>query len=329
METNILQVLYVVQLLLYIVISKNSTISGINNHDQATFPTFWEVTNGKLKFLSDLGLNDAKGADALSMDEISIILNHKTLDSTTPERLLYRIYFYNALLLGIRGKEHSVLLLEKKGRWRFQVYIYRSKTNQRGAFGNADPEFYLQEMGEEDALSSGIWFKRNHIGFNRLKSFMRTICISVGLNISNRKIIPHTGRKTMVQALESIGESTLNIRKQSRHKSDESLRPYLLTGEKDQLRMMENLAEKITGNDNKSRKKFQEITTNLNNSNETSEFDNNNNTFKRASQDNETSESSESYEITKKIQLTISQDELAKIIQSGVLTDSDFNIKLV
>lgn len=31
----------------------------------------------------------------------------------------------------------------------------------------------------------------------------------------------------------------------------------------------------------------------------------------------------------KKIQLTISQDELAKIIQSGVLTDSDFNIKLV
>ncbi|PKY40259.1 hypothetical protein RhiirA4_453594 [Rhizophagus irregularis] len=335
-----------------------------NQYSATTFPTFWKVTNGKLKFLSDLGLNDAKGANALSMDEISIILNHKTLDSTIPERLLYRIYFYNALLLGIRGKEHSVLLLEdfkKREDGGFTVYIYRSKMNQRGAFGSrgkadkilipyneeiiqhydkyislrpkdADPEFYLQEMGEEDALSSGIWFKRNHIGFNRLKSFTRTICISVGLNISNRKIVPHTGRKTMVQALESIGKSTLNIRKQSRHKSDESLRPYLSTGEKDQLRMMENLAEKITGNDNKSRKKFQEITTNLNNSNETSEFDNNihpryseahglkvkihytrvNCTFKRASQDNETSESSESYEITKKIQLTISQDETSK-----------------
>ncbi|PKC56222.1 hypothetical protein RhiirA1_474305 [Rhizophagus irregularis] len=245
-------------------IMKNSTISGINIHDQATFPAFWEVTNGKLKFFSDLGLNDAKGADALSMDEISIILNHKTLDSTTSERLLYRIYFYNALLLGIWGKEHSVLLLEdfkKREDGGFTVYIYRSKTNQRGAFGSrgkadkilipyneeiiqhydkyislrpkdADPEFYLQEMGEEDALSSGIWFKRNHIGFNRLKSFMRTICISVGLNISNRKIVPHTGRKTMVQALES---------------------------EKDQLRMMENLAEKITGNDNKNFKKLQPI----------------------------------------------------------------------
>lgn len=61
---------------------------------------------------------------------------------------------------------------------------------------------------------------------------MKTICISVGLNISNRKIVPHTGRKTMVQALKS----TLNLRKQSRHRSDESLRPYLSTGEKDQLR---------------------------------------------------------------------------------------------
>ncbi|RGB36412.1 hypothetical protein C1646_666987 [Rhizophagus diaphanus] len=117
---------------IYCHLMKYFTISGINIHDQATFPTFWEVTNGKLKLLSDLGLNDAKG---------------------------------------IQGKEHSVLLLED--------------------------------------------FKKREDG-----------------------------------------------------------------GEKNQLRMMENLAEKITGNDKKSCKKFQKITTNLNNSNETSEFDNNNNTFK-------------------------------------------------
>ena len=135
-----------------------------------------------MKFLSDLGLNDAKGADALSMDEILTILNHKILDGSTPERLLYRIYFYNTLLLGIRGKEHFALLLEdfkKRDDGGFTVYIYRSKTNQRGAFGNrgkadkilipyneeiiqyynryislrpknADPEFYLQEMKDED-----------------------------------------------------------------------------------------------------------------------------------------------------------------------------------
>lgn len=70
---------------LYRHLIKNSAITGINIHNQATFPTFWEVTNGKIKFLSDLGLNDARGADALTMDEISIILNHKILDGTIPE----------------------------------------------------------------------------------------------------------------------------------------------------------------------------------------------------------------------------------------------------
>lgn len=88
---------------------------------------------------------------------------------------------------------------------------------------------------------------------------MRTICINVGLNIKNRKIVPHTGRKTMIQALESIGETTLNIRKQSRHRSDESLRPYLSTGEKDQLQMMENLAEKITNENSKKTQKRNNI----------------------------------------------------------------------
>ncbi|CAB4443730.1 unnamed protein product [Rhizophagus irregularis] len=333
---------------------KNSVITGLDLHNQATFPTFWEVINGKIKFLSDLGLNDAKGADALTTDEISTILNHKILDGTTPERLLYRVYFYNAILLGI------------------QVYIYHSKTNQRGAFGSrgkadkilipyneeiisyyekyislrprdADPEFYLQEKDDEDAFFSGIWYKRNHVGLNRIKSLMRLICVNSGLNISNRKIVPHTGRKTMVQTLESLGETTLNIRKQSRHRSDESIRPYLSTGEKEQLRMMEHLAESLTSDNSKSRQKFQEITQSSNNtiiSNKASKFNANNGTFKRASQIYQKSKDDETQKITNNndetqkttsnsIQLTISQDQLTKIIQSGALSNSDFNIKLV
>lgn len=65
------------------------------------------------------------------------------------------------------------------------------------------------------------------------------ICVNVGLNNDNRKIVPHNSRKTMIQALESLGETTLNIRRQSHHRSDESLCPYLSTGEKEQLQMME------------------------------------------------------------------------------------------
>jgi hypothetical protein len=163
-------------------LSKNSIITNVNIHDRTMFPTFWEVINGKIKFLSDLGHNDAKGANALSIDEISTILNHKMLDGSTPERLLYRVYFYNAIFLGIRGNEHFALLLEdfkKREDGGFTVYIYRSKTNQQGAFGNrgradkviipynkeviqyydryislcpkkADPEFYLHEMSDDN-----------------------------------------------------------------------------------------------------------------------------------------------------------------------------------
>ncbi|CAB4435555.1 unnamed protein product [Rhizophagus irregularis] len=312
---------------------KNSVITGLDLHNQATFPTFWEVINGKIKFLSDLGLNDAKG---------------------------------------IRGKEHSTLLLEdfvKREDGGFTVYIYRSKTNQRGAFGSrgkadkilipyneeiisyyekyissrprdADPEFYLQEKDDEDAFFSGTWYKRNYVGLNHIKSLMRLICVNSGLNISNRKIVPHTGRKTMVQTLESLGETTLNIRKQLRHRSDESIRSYLSTGEKEQLRMMEHLAESLTSDNSKSRQKITQSSNNTIISNKASKFNANNVTFKRASQIYQKSKDDETQKITNNndetqkttsnsIQLTISQDQLTKIIQSGALLNSDFNIKLV
>ncbi|CAG8740341.1 9131_t:CDS:1, partial [Funneliformis mosseae] len=43
------------------------------------------------------------------------------------------------------------------------------------------------------------------------------------------KIVSHIGRKTIIQALKSFGESIFNIQKQLHHKSDKSLRSYLST----------------------------------------------------------------------------------------------------
>ncbi|CAB4442045.1 unnamed protein product [Rhizophagus irregularis] len=180
---------------------KNSAITGLNLHNQATFPTFWEMAQ----------------------------------------------YQNDCYIIGFVKREDEG----------FTVYIYRSKTNQRGAFGsrgnadkilipynkeiisyyekyisscprNADFEFYLQEKDDEDSC--------------------------------NRKIVSHTGRKIVVQTLESLGETTLNIRKQSRHRSNESIRPYLSTGKKEQLHMMEHLAESLISDNSKSQQKFQEIT---------------------------------------------------------------------
>jgi len=51
------------------------------------------------------------------------------------------------------------------------------------------------------AIQTGNWFKRYHIGEVRLKKLMKEICIMTEINLDNRKITNHAGRKTMVQAL--------------------------------------------------------------------------------------------------------------------------------
>ena len=74
---------------------------------------------------------------------------------------------------------------------------------------------------------------------------MKEICIMTEINLKNRKITNHAGRKTMVQALQYLGQDTKSIRYQSRHKSDQGLQPYVLPHDQKQLDMMNTLADKI------------------------------------------------------------------------------------
>jgi len=159
----------------------NSAIKGVDIQQESLFPNLWKVFNGKIKYLSDLGLNEPKGSDALTVNEIIQILNHQKMDSSNPKRLLYRIFFYNAILLGLRGGEHSSLMIDdfkKRSDGGFDVWIFRSKANQRVNTNhrgkgeklilpnnsilindydkyinlrpvNAEPNFYLQEVDEE------------------------------------------------------------------------------------------------------------------------------------------------------------------------------------
>ncbi|CAB4432980.1 unnamed protein product [Rhizophagus irregularis] len=90
----------------------NSAIKGVDVQQESFFPNLWKVFNRKIKYLSDFGLNEPKGSDALIVDEIIQILNHQKMDSSTPRRLLYRIFFYNAILLGLCSDEHSSLMVD-------------------------------------------------------------------------------------------------------------------------------------------------------------------------------------------------------------------------
>jgi len=46
---------------------------------------------------------------------------------------------------------------------------------------------------------------------------MREICRLTGINLVNRKITNHGGRKTMIQGLQAAGISREQVRLQSRH----------------------------------------------------------------------------------------------------------------
>ena len=68
------------------------------------------------------------------------------MDGSIPERLLRWIFFYNAIILGLRGSEHSLIKannFKKRKNRGFDVYIYHSKTNQRGLNDNGKAEILI------------------------------------------------------------------------------------------------------------------------------------------------------------------------------------------
>ncbi|RGB43872.1 hypothetical protein C1646_749297 [Rhizophagus diaphanus] len=82
-------------------------------------------------------------------------------------------------------------------------------------------------------------------GSDALTKLMKEICIMIEINLNNRKIMNHAGRKTMVQALQYLGQDTDCIRHQSQHKSDQRLQSYVLPHNQQQLDMMTSLVNEI------------------------------------------------------------------------------------
>jgi len=161
-------------------LQENSKIKAIDLYNDSRFRVIKQVVDGKIRFLSNNGKGETKGSDSLEADEITQILNHRLLDGSTPERLLRRVFFINAIYLGLRGGEHALLNATdfvKCDDGGYNVFIYCSKNNQRGFTENrgkadklilsnhpdvtpfldqylssrpygAEPDFYLQEVDE-------------------------------------------------------------------------------------------------------------------------------------------------------------------------------------
>ncbi|GES98600.1 zinc finger MYM-type protein 2-like [Rhizophagus clarus] len=195
---------------LYRYLNKNSIIKHVNIYDTNIFTILSETVSGKIKYLSNLGYGEANGSDGLSFKEIQQILSHKFMDGSTPERLLRRVFFYNAIILGLREGEHSSIegLLNDHGKAEILIIPNQAEViNDYESYFAKRPvlaykQFYLQEYNEGKALQTGVWYKNSHIGNARLKGFMRDICRLTKIDLTNHKMTNHGGRKTMIQGLE-------------------------------------------------------------------------------------------------------------------------------
>ncbi|GBC07728.1 hypothetical protein RclHR1_07660004 [Rhizophagus clarus] len=217
---------------LYRYLNKNSIIKHVNIYDTNIFTILSETVSGKIKYLSNLGYGEANGSDGLSFKEIQQILSHKFMNGSTPERLLRRVFFHNAIILA------EILIIPNQAE---VINDYESYFAKRPVLADK------QEYDEEKVLQTGVWYKNSHIGEARLKGFMCDICRLTEIDLTNRKMTNHGGRKTMIQGLQNTGISRDQMRLQSRHKTEKGLEPYKLSRIGEQADMMSKMMMQIYG----------------------------------------------------------------------------------
>ncbi|RIB21855.1 hypothetical protein C2G38_2175501 [Gigaspora rosea] len=157
------------------------------------FYLFNETLNGKLKTLALKELGEHNGADSLTLQKVKAILSHPSLQKSTPEGLLKRIFFYNSIFLALRGGEHQTLQINnfiKRHDGGIDAQLFNSKTNQHGL---DNPK------GQAELIN---------------------------LDFAGRQISNHSGCKTSVQVLKELGYNDSVVMSITRHKTQQGLAAY-------------------------------------------------------------------------------------------------------
>ncbi|CAG8713356.1 26986_t:CDS:2, partial [Racocetra persica] len=201
-----------------------------------------DILNGKMKDLQERRFGEKEGSMALTAQQVKEILSDEFLDPKTPQGLLYRFFFHNAIIFACRDGEHYSLQSNQ-----FQIqpngsilfYRYRNKNNQRGIQGGnahciqlpsdlsdipgpvsnftkyiskhplgASDNFYLQP--NPNWHDTNIWYLKTHCGLNRVGNFMRDIGQKVkNADIPEDAIMNITGHRSSqeLHAYKTVNES--------------------------------------------------------------------------------------------------------------------------
>ncbi|CAG8815108.1 17615_t:CDS:2, partial [Gigaspora rosea] len=153
----------------------------VNLHNRYLFSDLYAVLQGKMRDMQEQGFGEVKGSIALNSQQLQEILQHPRIDRSNPTNLLYRIFMHLSILLAMHGGEHYQL---KHGLQKGQAQVISIPLDTTGPCDNikfylskqpsvADLEFYLQP--NSNWIELGIWYKKDHVGKNKLMNFMREI----------------------------------------------------------------------------------------------------------------------------------------------------------
>ncbi|GES91206.1 hypothetical protein GLOIN_2v1779027 [Rhizophagus clarus] len=175
-----------------------SLLRPVDLLDQKQFPDLHLILDGKLKELAELGKSVKNGSSPLTIEECQQILQSPIITRETPSKLLKRIFFYNALFLGLR--DHPGIIAD------YDLYFTKRPIN-------AKENFYLQEITDKNVyIYQGRWYLKNQIEKLRLQGFLHNLAIECGISAEGRKITNHSGHQN---TLTSCSTTSMIINEQN------------------------------------------------------------------------------------------------------------------
>ncbi|CAH1770291.1 3210_t:CDS:2, partial [Entrophospora sp. SA101] len=162
-------------------LANNSVIDRIDIYNKQIFKKLWEVIDGKLWHLDELGNGESHGSDSFTKSEIISILQHPYTSKTNPIDGSFEVLIYlsKANQRGLSGGLADNLLIPYDKEIMDDYDLYFSKRPK-----NAEPAFYLHPVkGDKEWTLLDHWYQSTHIGQTKLKSWLKNIAIQSGIDL--------------------------------------------------------------------------------------------------------------------------------------------------
>ncbi|CAJ0650712.1 2814_t:CDS:2 [Entrophospora sp. SA101] len=192
-------------------LANNSVIDRIDIYNKQIIKKLWEVIDGKLRHLDELGNGEGHGSDSFTKSEIISILQHPYTSKTNPIDGSFEVLIYlsKANQRGLSGGLANKLLIPYDKEIMDDYDLYFSKRPK-----NAEPAFYLHPVkGDKEWTLLDHWYQSTHIGQTKLKSWLKNIAIQS----------------------ENVGATDIETMSISRHKSLKGLASYERSKDKFQV----------------------------------------------------------------------------------------------